>query len=89
MHHALRTTSQTIAVRSGLAGAEVTDRLRARLVAVSDDERGSQAAEYAMVGGVGAAACAGLVTILKNGDILERLVKALVGALVTFLKGWF
>ncbi len=90
MHHAVRTTSQAIAVRAGLARSDVRGLVRARLSEVTDDgERGSQAAEYAMVGGVGAAACAGLIAILKNGDLLKRLVEALVNALISFISAWF
>ncbi len=89
MHHALRNTSQTVAVRASLAGTGARDLLRARLAVGDDGERGSQAAEYAMVGGVGAAACAGLVTILKDGEVLKKIVTALVKTVVTLIGEWF
>jgi hypothetical protein len=52
-------------------------------------ERGAQAAEYAMLGGVSAAACSGLVAILKNKETLGALVDAVIGTLSKVIEGWF
>jgi hypothetical protein len=52
-------------------------------------ERGAQAAEYAMLGGVSAAACSGLVAILKNRETLRALVDAVIGTLSKVIEGWF
>jgi Flp pilus assembly pilin Flp len=54
-----------------------------------DGERGAQAAEYAMLGGVSAAACSGLVAILKNRETLGTLVEAIVSTLGDVIEGWF
>lgn len=53
------------------------------------DERGAQAAEYAMLGGVSAAACGALVAILKNPSTLERVVDAVIGGLTRLVGSWF
>lgn len=53
------------------------------------DEQGAQAAEYAMLGGVSAAACGALIAILKNPSTLERVVDAVVGALTRLVGSWF
>lgn len=60
-------------------------RMRRRIA----EEDGAQAAEYAMLGGVSAAACAALVAILKNPDTLGRVVEAVVGALSRVIGSWF
>lgn len=54
-----------------------------------NDETGAQAAEYAMLGGVSAAACGGLVTLLKGTDLLESIVSAVVETVVGFIASWF
>jgi len=88
----------TIALRTGvgarLAAADVGARAvgaAARRVAPLRDhaERGAQAAEYAMLGGVSAAACSGLVAILKNRETLRALVDAVIGTLSKVIEGWF
>jgi hypothetical protein len=88
----------TIALRVGigarLAAADVAAGVvgaAARRVAPlrDHDERGAQAAEYAMHGGVSAAACSGLVAILKNKVTLGALVDAVIGTLSKVIVGWF
>jgi Flp pilus assembly pilin Flp len=86
--------SRRAAVRLHLQAADVgqcLDDLAQRRLGVwrDDGERGAQAAEYAMLGGVSAAACSGLVAILKNKDTLKTLVESVVGALGKVVKGWF
>lgn len=73
-----------VGVRLGAAG------LVSRIEALADDgEHGAQVAEYAMLGGVSAAACTGLVTIFKNKETLKTLVDAVVGTLGNVIEGWF
>lgn len=57
--------------------------------APGDGERGAQAAEYAMLGGVSAAACTGLVAIFRNRETLRSLVDAVIGVLGSVIEGWF
>jgi Flp pilus assembly pilin Flp len=57
-------------------GARVVEAADRRVAPLRDHaERGAQAAEYAMLGGVSAAACSGLVAILKNS--VKRRCKGL------------
>lgn len=63
-------------------------RSRARVAALAE-ERGSQTAEYAMLGGVGAAACGALIALLKNKDTLGTLVEAVFNGLARFVGSWF
>ncbi len=94
MHHVNRPSTLAVAVRAQLAGGDLRDALvggaERRLARLRDDgEAGSQAAEYAMLGGVSAAACGGLVALLKNKDFLERVMEAVVSVLTKAVKGWF
>lgn len=94
MHRRIADTTLKAAVAGQQAGNDLRRLLHdsaaeraAQLQA--DSERGAQAAEYAMLGGVSAAACGGLVAILSRTDILERLVSTVVGTLVDVVQGWF
>lgn len=78
-----------IAVGGQLRAHELADTVRTRLNDIHHDDQGAQAAEYAMLGGVSAAACGGLVAILSNTQILEKLVKAVVDTLVSAVGRWF
>jgi hypothetical protein len=95
MHRSTRTSpTVTLAVHAQLAGGDlrdaVIDRAQRRIARLRDDgEAGSQTAEYAMLGGVGAAACGGLVALLKNEDFLQRILEAVVSGLTKAVKGWF
>ena len=60
-----------------------------RLLTLLRQERGSQTAEYAMIGGVGAAACGTLIALLRNREFLGRLVEAVFDGLATFARSWF
>ncbi|HUH06874.1 MAG TPA: hypothetical protein VML96_03605 [Egibacteraceae bacterium] len=82
MHH---DNARTIAARSGV-GAGLRRRV-AELRAAS--ERGAQAAEYAMLGGVSAAACGGLIWALRETDALERVVSTVVNVLTKTIASWF
>jgi hypothetical protein len=42
-----------------------------------------------MLGGVSAAACTGLVAILKNRETLQTLVDAVLQTLSNVIEGWF
>jgi Flp pilus assembly pilin Flp len=86
--------AQRAAVRLQLCAADVGQRIDAvaqrRLGLWRDDgERGAQAAEYAMLGGVSAAACTGLVAILKNKATLRTLVESILATLAKVIEGWF
>lgn len=94
----MTTHLQTLAVRAAVGGrlgvaelgARVDDEARRRLALWRDDgECGAQAAEYAMLGGVSAAACTGLVAILKNRETLRTLVDAVISTLGRVIEGWF
>lgn len=90
----LTTTARRAAVRLSMAAADVGQRVdetaQRRLDAWRDDgERGAQAAEYAMLGGVSAAACSGLVAILKNRETMRSLVESIVTTLGKVIEGWF
>lgn len=77
-------------VGARLVAADAGAALTARATALVDrSEHGAQAAEYAMLGGVSAAACSGLVAILKNKDTLRSLVDAVIGTLSSVIEGWF
>ena len=68
----------------------VLDAARARAEHLrSESEEGAQAAEYAMLGGVSAAACGGLIALLNNTDILQRIFSGVVNALLKKIGGWF
>lgn len=90
----LTTTTRRGAVRltmaAGDAGQRLDEAARRRLDRLRDDgERGAQAAEYAMLGGVSAAACSGLVAILKNRETLRTLVESVITTLGSVIEGWF
>ncbi|HSJ45873.1 MAG TPA: hypothetical protein VK923_14435 [Euzebyales bacterium] len=71
-------------------GARVVEAAERHVAPLRDHaERGAQAAEYAMLGGVSAAACSGLVAILKNRETLRALVDAVIGTLSKVIEGWF
>jgi len=94
MTEQLTTIALRVGVGARLAAADVGARAvgaAARRVAPLRDhaERGAQAAEYAMLGGVSAAACSGLVAILKNKETLRALVDAVIGTLSKVIEGWF
>lgn len=89
----------TIGARRAAAGAHVAAAdLRQRLdefahgrvaALTCTAEQGAQAAEYAMLGGVSAAACSALVAIFKNRKMLESLVESVITTLGTVIEGWF
>jgi len=95
MHRSLLSdTTLALAVRATVARADVTDALAAgaqrRLARLRDDgEAGAQAAEYAMLGGVSAAACGALVALFRNEDVLQRVVDAVITALTRVIRAWF
>jgi hypothetical protein len=89
-----RNPGLALAVRVQIAGGDVRtsiiDGAARRLERLRDDgEAGAQVAEYAMLGGVSAAACGGLVALFKNGHFLEQVVATVVRALTNTIKTWF
>lgn len=80
-------------VAAQMIGADVGQRVTAAVArlerAQRNAERGAQAAEYAMLGGVSAAACTGLVALFRNRETLRALVDAVVGTLSSVIEGWF
>jgi hypothetical protein len=84
--HTLAATvrAQTLA---DAGGARLADALDGRVAGLRDD-RGSQTAEYVMLGGVSAAACGGLVTILRNPEVMRRIVDAVVTLLTKLISAW-
>ena len=82
------------AVRAQQAAGDVRDALvdgaQRRVARLRDDgEAGSQTAEYAMLGGVGAAACGALIALLKNREFIGEIMEAVVSVLTKTVKSWF
>lgn len=93
-HRTVSDSALATAVRARLAldeaDALARGHLRRRIDRLRDDgEAGAQAAEYAMLGGVSAAACSALIVLLKNQETLSRVVEAVLTALANVIGGWF
>jgi hypothetical protein len=99
-HHTHRAASQlgdltlALAVNAHTLPARGAERLatalQRRVHTLRDDgEHGAQAAEYAMLGGVSAAACGGLIHVLRRPETLEAVVGAVVRSLTSVIRGWF
>lgn len=91
--HRIRTATTATVVRGQLAATAVGDRLadgaQRRLDPLRDDpERGAQAAEYAMLGGVSAAACGGLIYLLQEDGVLRPVVEGVIDLLVRAIGSW-
>lgn len=91
--HRIRTAATTVTVRGQLAGQDLHERLTGgaerRLAALREEgELGAQAAEYAMLGGVSAAACGALIVLLRKTSTLERVVDAVVTTLTRAIGSW-
>lgn len=89
-----RSPALALAVRAQIAAADVREALvngaQRRVARLRDDgESGAQAAEYAMLGGVSAAACGALIALLKNKEFLQRVLAAVVAGLTKVIKSWF
>lgn len=88
----LTDTSVRLATRGHLAGTDarewLADVAQHRLGQLRD-ETGAQAAEYAMLGGVSAAACGALVYLLKETDALDAVVSTVVDTLTSTIGSWF
>jgi len=95
MHVKPRTSpAVALAVKAQIRGVDAREALldgaQRRLGRLhAEKESGAQAAEYAMLGGVSAAACTALIAILKNRSWTERVIEAIVAALVKVIKSWF
>ena len=76
---------QALAGRAGDRVALAAER-RARQLR-DDGERGAQAAEYAMLGGVGAAACGTIVIVIESQG--QGWIGELLGAAFNFAQGLF
>ena len=89
MRKMLTDRTRAAAVRADLAADDLRLRLAdaavRRAQALRDDgERGAQAAEYAMLGGVSAAACGTLVIVFNNS---EGRLGGLVDTILSWLGG--
>lgn len=93
MHEIMTTAGPRFAARATMATADLANALERfvqhRQSLLADGERGAQAAEYAMLGGVSAAACSALVALLKNKSTLETVVDSVVSTLGNVIEGWF
>ncbi|HVL99928.1 MAG TPA: hypothetical protein VM324_11615 [Egibacteraceae bacterium] len=78
-----RMTASALGDRLAAGAQRRLDRLR------GEPEAGAQAAEYAMLGGVGAATCGTLVILMKDKGTLETLVKGLFKGLAELVTKWF
>jgi hypothetical protein len=81
-------------VRTQLAGrdlgARMIDSAERRVSRLRDDgEQGSQTAEYAMVGGVGAAAAGALLYCVQRPEVWQGLVGAIINSLTDTFRSWF
>lgn len=90
---ALDDASRTAAVRATLAATRAGDRLGEQLArrqrALDDGERGAQAAEYAMLGGVAAAGCGTMVVVLQQQqDTLGDQIGDWIGQIFDFASGF-
>ncbi len=54
-----------------------------------DDDRGSQTAEYALVGGVAAAAAAAFIALITKGGFIKVIVSLIIKALTELIAKWF
>lgn len=90
--HRLTDTSARLAARGHVMGTEAREWLAGAAQRRLDrlrDETGAQAAEYAMLGGVSAAACGALVYLLKETDALDAVVSTVVDTLTKTIGSWF
>ena len=53
------------------------------------EEDGAQAVEYAMIGGLGAGLIGLLWTVIERTGLVDKVVQALLTALVDLISGWF
>jgi Flp pilus assembly pilin Flp len=53
------------------------------------DEEGAQAVEYAMVAGLGAGFIGILYKLITSSGLFDRLVRALLDALIQLVTSWF
>lgn len=90
----ISTAATATVVRGHLAVSALGDRIaegaQRRLDPLREEpEQGAQAAEYAMLGGVSAAACGGLVWLLREDGILRPLVEGVLSTMLQRVQNWF
>lgn len=90
---ALDETTRAVAVRTSLALTEAGDRVGEHLTrrrrALGDGDRGAQAAEYAMLGGVAAAGCGTMVVVLQEQqDTIGDQIGDWIGRIFEFASGF-
>lgn len=90
---ALDETTRAVAVRTSLAltgaGDRVGEHLGRRRRALGDGDRGAQAAEYAMLGGVAAAGCGTMVVVLQEQqDTIGDQIGDWIGRIFEFASGF-
>lgn len=85
-----RNAAVRVALATDAAGAALADRLVARQCALRDDgERGAQAAEYAMLGGVAAAGCGTMIVVLQSQkESLGNQIGRWLGRIFDFAGGF-
>jgi hypothetical protein len=80
-----------LAVRAQCTGNRLSTRLAERVhqrLALRDGERGAQTAEYAMLGGVGAAACTVLYQMIRRPEFLERILRLITDIITRSVRLW-
>jgi hypothetical protein len=94
MHTTLTDRTRALAVRATVAADDATHWVheaaarRARTLR-DDGERGAQAAEYAMLGGVSAAACGCLIVVMNASEgRLGGFVDTVLGVISRLVRGW-
>lgn len=92
----LAARTATLSRRVAVGGQALADRTGDRIALAAerrarqlrdDGEKGAQAAEYAMLGGVGAAACGTVVIVIESQG--QGWIGELLGAAFTFAQGLF
>lgn len=74
------------------AGERAVERLgdaAERRVRRLRDDGGAQVAEYAMLGGVSAAACGAIIVVLKQESTFQKFVDGVFGVLLRAVRSWF
>ena len=81
--------ARTLAVRRAVADDDLTARARGRLAILRRDaEAGAETVEYALLGGVSVALLGGIVTFLRNSDVIEAIVRAVIALLIKVIEMW-
>ena len=72
------------------AARDVAEIRSSRLSQVrASGEEGAQAVEYAMIAGVGASVIGLIWSFISKGDVLGKLLRVLLDALLGLIQSWF